>query len=558
MHDNADFLSLEDQLRRARNESLDVRRQFEDLEQLLIDFLNYNPALSFIKDEEGRYLYASKSFGEFFRVEPHEFLGKTDFEWLPEHLARQFTENDDRVRATGKPTEIIETVPLPQGTIHSIVYKFPIVTPSGRQFVGGIAVDITHRTAAEQKIEQLNQQLETRIGELARMNAELEKTRDQAVKASSIKSAFLAHVSHELRTPVAAIVSASELLLDTPLAEEQRELTNVVESSASVLLHLLNDILDLSAIEAGKLAIDSIPFDPAKVVRESVQSGMEILREKGLALRVELDPEMPASVTGDAVRIQQVLRNLLSNAVKYTMTGTVTVRTQVIDEGERSLLLQFAVEDTGIGINESDVQLLFRPFTQIDSGTTRKYGGTGLGLAISKNLVEMMGGKIEVSSRVGHGSIFSFVIPFSIEPGLCNFPPADPESVALPTAKHILVVEDSPAIQTVLLKQLSQLGLQADLVSDGRQAVEAMRNIAYDLVLMDCHLPEMDGYEATRSFRRLETATGKHIPVIAVTASAMKGDAERCLEAGMDDYLSKPVSFDQLRRTLQRWLGPTA
>jgi len=558
MRDNADILSLQDELRRARNESLDARRQCEDLERLLVDFLNYNPALSFIKDEDGRYLYASKSFAEFFKVEPDAFLGKTDFQWLPDHLARQFTENDDRVRATGRPTEIVESVPMPHGIIHSIVYKFPIVTPSGRHFVGGIAVDITQRQAAEQEIEQLNQALQARIGELASMNAELENTRDQALKASSIKSAFLANVSHELRTPVAAILNANELLLNTELVDEQRELARIVESSATVLLHLLNDILDLSAIEAGKVAIASSPFNPENVVQDATRSVCEIIREKGLALQLDLDQRAPTSVSGDAIRIQQVLRNLLNNAIKYTAAGTLTIKTRVIEQDKRSIVLQFAVEDTGIGISETDLQLLFRPFTQLDSGTTRKYGGTGLGLAISKNLVEMMGGKIEVTSRLGQGSTFSFDIPLTIVASTCDPPPAVAESAPLPLTKHILVVEDSPAMRTVLQKQLSQLGVQADSVSDGQQAVEAMTNFNYDLVFMDCHLPEIDGYEVTRILRQLEKATGRHTPVIAITASAMKGDAERCLEAGMDGYLSKPVSFDQLKLTLRQWLAPTA
>jgi signal transduction histidine kinase/CheY-like chemotaxis protein len=409
-------------------------------------------------------------------------------------------------------------------------------------------------------LEEMNVKLEATNKELASVNQQLEvanedlKTaRDQALEASQLKSAFVANVSHELRTPLSGVLGMNELLLTTGLSEDQRMMAETINDSARTLLVLVNDILDLSKIEAGKMTIEQIPMHPRQIVEDVRDLLMSATTNKHITLEVEIGDNVPDKVLGDPVRTHQVLLNLVGNAVKFTHRGGVKVRLHVETSDEAFILLQFEVSDTGIGMTADEARMLFMPFIQADMSTTRKYGGTGLGLTISKRLVELMGGQIGYESEKGKGSRFWFSSPYKRLPKESHVPAEAGGSVFDP-ANVVLVVEDNQMMQAVVAKQLTSIGVAFRLCGTGEAALEELSKSEFGMVLMDCHLPEMDGYEATRRVRQEEKTTGKHLPIVAMTAGAMKGDPEKCFAAGMDDYLSKPYTLDQLREMIGKWM----
>lgn len=611
----------------------------------------------------------------------------------------------------------------------------------------GMMMDISDLKTAQDKIKHLNQDLAQRVGILAAVNRELELLThklevayDQALQASRLKSEFVANISHEVRTPISAVIGMSDLLLDTALSDEQKQFAKIVRESAESLLTIINDILDFSKIEAGKVELENIEFEVHSILESCAELLSSTARRKGLELVTEIDPQIPKALSGDPVRLRQILLNLTSNAIKFTERGEVTLRAvRINSDSNGQIWLRIEVIDTGIGVSEEARRLLFHPFVQADGSTTRRYGGTGLGLSICKNLVELMGGDIGVESREGEGSTFWFTVPFtyhqddSIKPGdlssarvlvvdqaqasrvilenyfatakvsatfvsnkkdaidclnqaldtesiniiiinlanedldgfelasniletpttsstkiifLTSFDERDKVNRALamgvsacltkpirqaqlietirslcrstgagyfepnnsksengakgsngaardalslsmlpksaseaafvlaktePAAstplvssghpvstKPILLAEDNPVMQELGVRQLKKMGIVAVPVSSGVEVVEAIKTGDYSLILMDCQMPEMDGFEATRAVREIEKSTGKHIPIIAMTASAMRGDRENCIAAGMDDYMSKPVGKQQLIAVLERWLGKNA
>jgi signal transduction histidine kinase/DNA-binding NarL/FixJ family response regulator len=379
----------------------------------------------------------------------------------------------------------------------------------------------------------------------------------EARQANLAKSQFVANMSHELRTPLNAVTGMTQLLLIEDLRGHQREYVETIGDSADALLSLVNDILDFAKIEAGKLTIESAPFD----LRATVEQVLELHRvaaiRKGLELSLEVAPEVPRQLIGDAGRIRQVVSNFLSNAVKFTEHGRVTVSVQVEAARDRQSVVRVAVADHGIGIAEDKLDLVFDKFTQADASTTRVYGGSGLGLAICKQIAELMGGDVGVTSRLGEGSTFWMRVTLPIDPSVME-PRAEgapPAPRALDGARlHVLVAEDNPVNQRVTLRMLEVLGCRVDVADTGARAV-AMWDTGlwsadpYDVVLMDVHMPEMDGYEATAEIRRREGGN-RHTRIIALTANAMRGDRDRCLTAGMDDYIAKPVKLDDLRAAL--------
>jgi signal transduction histidine kinase len=552
-----------------------------------------------------------------------------------------------------------------------------------------------------QQISDLNISLEGRVLELAASNKKLEnlsrqlqQARDQAVKASNYKSSFLANMSHEIRTPLNAVIGMIELLLQTPLNEQQKQLGDILSSASEVLLEVINDVLDFAKIEAGKIELNLTDFDLTMMVEETAELVAEKAQHKRISLATFIDPKLDGQRRGDATRLRQVLLNLLSNAIKFTDSGEVIVRvTCESDDGENAQV-RFAVQDTGIGMSNETIQTLFQPFTQADSSVGYKYGGTGLGLSIAKLIVQLMGGEIGVDSTLSEGSTFWFVVPLSKaphsgvsmklpdvlkdqtvlvlaeQPGVADvlskyllawqiqFDRAESYEQAITMLKEevnhydvailqiqgsgesiianlvsilkdqsrtktiicttglerglgerllnvgfaahlslpfrqdkllrclstlasvelqiesgkwkkrtheqgnvrqsndprILVAEDNAVNQMVARLLLKELGLIADVVKTGAEAIEAVKNKDYSLVLMDCQMPELDGLEATRQIRSIEGLTGRHVPIVAMTAQAMYGDREKCLAAGMDNYVSKPVSLGQLREILAKYI----
>lgn len=414
--------------------------------------------------------------------------------------------------------------------------------------------------AVKELLNVSGQTVETQAGHLEETSKQLVTARDTALEASALKSAFVASISHELRTPLSGIVGMSELLANTNLSEEQLGFSKGIDDSAKSLLGIVNDLLDFSKMEAGKLALEVVPFSVNDLIQDVAKSLAESARVKQLSLSTNIDQLLPPHLLGDPSRIRQLLVNLVHNAIKFTDSGQVTITAQAIQTDDHVVSVRFSVQDTGIGLSDEEQKKLFVPFLQLESARLRHAGGTGLGLSICKKIVELMDGEIGLTSQLNRGSEFWFSIPLREPLKERDFNDASTIQInrwqsRLPADLKILVVEDNKLIRTLVMKQLSNLGLKPLGVLTGLEAVSAVCSEEFDLILMDCNLPDISGFEATRLIREYEQQTDRRTPIIAMTALAMAGDEMRCLKAGMDDYLSKPVIIDKLIAKLEYWLA---
>ena len=653
-------------------------------ENRFVTFMNNSPLVAFLKDEAGRYVYVNAQFERLFDLGSSDICGKTDFDLFEEPVARRLQQTNEEVLTNGAILKFEQRLPTPgSGPRHWLTVKFPVRDNANRPFIGGVAIDITDRKEMED---------------------ELASARDAALESTRLKSQFLSNMSHEIRTPMNGVLGVTGLLLETDLSPEQREYADTIQSCADSLMTIINDILDLSKIEADKLEFETTDFDLAQVVEGAVEVLAEQAQAKGLELDSLVGRDVTTGLRGDPGRLRQVLLNLIGNGVKFTTQGEVFVRVTRQSETDSEALLRFSVSDTGPGLPPAARERIFDAFVQADGSTTRKHGGAGLGLAIARQLVERMGGEIGLESEEGRGSTFWFTARFEKQGGLASAPPPSPElagvhalivdgspirrarlgerlealglrhagagslaetlealrtqaaagdpfclaivdaqsldadelalseaiqadsriastrvalltslghrggctellrqgliAVCLPkpirqtrlagsliralegaaesagvsgepgessaalaaalgdsVGAHILVAEDNPVNQKVAARMLRRLGHRVDVVQHGREAIEALERTLYDAVLMDCQMPEMDGYEATAEIRRREGPLGR-VPIVALTANAMTGDAAKCLEAGMDGYLSKPVRIEDLDAALRRWIRP--
>ncbi len=375
---------------------------------------------------------------------------------------------------------------------------------------------------------------------------ELEREREEARRESELKSAFLANMSHEVRTPLNGVIGMADLLLDTELDKQQSAYAEMVRDSGQSLLSLLNAILDFAKLDAGRMQVERVPMSLRDVIDRVLGPFELAAKERGLDFAIRIDEAVPNALRGDAIRIGQVLTNLVSNALKFTETGSVEVSVEFLRDSNDGVLLRFEVEDTGIGISDAAMARVFQPFSQADPSTTRRYGGTGLGLAISRQLVELMGGNLQASSAPGRGTRFWFTLPMGraairVPDRLARMPAQGP---------RVLVVEDNPVNQIVLGRLVERLGCTVSYAHNGAEAVETLHRHTYDLVLMDCQMPVMDGYDAARAMR----AAGAELPIIAVTASSVADERPAALASGMNDILGKPIDANELRKVLVRVL----
>lgn len=517
-----------DQSKKLQTGLREMEKDKRSYQLLLQAILDNSPSLIFAKDTLGNYLLVNKKFEEVFNLKGTSVIGKNDYYFNPAELADKYREADQWVTANRKMMREIVKLMTHDGPKEYMLIKFPLFNDYNEiTCLCGLAHDVTDQVLKEK---------------------ELEAAREIAENAEKAQEHFLANVSHEMRTPLNGIMGINNLLASTALDEEQKEYVGAIKETSGTLLVLINDLLDLSKIKAGKLTIEAIDFDLRKLLSHAFTGLQHQAKEKKIDFEIQVASAIPPVLTGDSYRLRQILINLMGNAVKFTQSGFVKLNVSLIEKKEDVVSIGFEVTDSGIGIQKDKISELFKEFTQTRTDTSRKYGGTGLGLAITQQLVNIQDGTITVESEYGSGSKFIVVIPYGFKNTAAKEEHAEEFNLKnvgkIFKDCHILIVEDNVINQKVVAHPLQKFGAQLVIASNGKEAVDALlKGLKPDLVLMDLGMPVMDGYETT-SFIRNELRSD--VPIIAMTASGVTGEKEKCLSYGMNGYLSKPFSMKAL------------
>lgn len=507
-----------------------LRNRAEELSILLATI----PAYVFFKDNQLRYFMVNQPFAELFGFPPEYFVGRKFPDILKGYTNEEYFMLEQSVLDRGDAIYNIEEEIVYQNRKRWVSTNLAPIRNASDEIIGliGISWDVTDRKMHE---------------------TELRESKEAAEAGTLAKNEFIASVSHEFRTPMNGILGLADILLNSGLNQEQIDLVNGITVSAQHLLVLLNDVLDFSAIEAGKMQLDHQPFMLNRVLEDIAMVTKRKAEEKSLAFILLIDPEIPDHLVGDAHRLKQILINLISNAVKFTESGKIEIRVTLEEKFASHNMVRFAVSDSGVGIPHGAIDSLFKVFSRVRQDKTRLIAGTGLGLSICKKLTDMMGGKIGVESTLGKGSTFWFTLPFDLSLNQRMETGSHPAEKSRTFAgKNVLVAEDNPINQRIVHFQLQKMGFRIDLTNDGQEALEKFVPDKYDIIILDIQMPRMDGYQAAKAIRLREKEQQRRVPIIALTANAMKGDREKYLDAGMDGYVSKPFTFETLFDTIDK------